>query len=49
MQASESLQDVPFGAAGFEQMPVPGLQVPGVWHWSEAVQTTGLDPAHVPF
>src|SRR2546427_795162 len=25
-----------------------GLQVPAVWHWSEAVQTTGLLPVHTP-
>src|SRR5438094_23418 len=29
-------------------MPVLGLQVPTSWHWSEAVQTTGLEPVHIP-
>jgi hypothetical protein len=43
-----SLQEVPFGAAGFEHVPVAGLHVPTVWHASPAVQTTGLDPAQVP-
>jgi hypothetical protein len=28
VQALPSLQDVPFGLAGFEQSPVAGLQVP---------------------
>ena len=49
MQALESLQDVPLGTTGFEQSPVAGLQVPAMWHWSEAVQTTGFAPTHVPF
>ena len=44
-----SLQRVPFGAFGFEHEPVAVLQVPATWQASEAVQTTGLDPAHVPF
>ena len=26
-----------------------GLQVPTEWHWSRAVQTTGLEPVQVPF
>src|SRR2546421_257729 len=39
---------VPSGAAGFEQAPVPGLHVPATWHWSLAVQVTGLLPVHVP-
>ena len=33
---------VPFGLAGFEQTPVAGLHVPAAWHWSGAVQVTGL-------
>src|SRR5207247_1165350 len=28
--------------------PVAGLQVPAVWHWSEAVHTTGFVPTHAP-
>src|SRR3989441_7020734 len=44
-----SLQLVPSGAFGFEHVPVAVLQVPATWHWSSAVQTTGLEPAQVPF
>src|SRR5204863_8408183 len=43
-----SLQALPLGLAGFVQSPVPGLQTPGSWHVSLAVQTTGLAPVHVP-
>jgi hypothetical protein len=32
VQALPSLHAVPFGAAGFEHMPVPGLQTPATWH-----------------
>jgi hypothetical protein len=32
VQALSSLQVVPSGAAGFEQTPVAGLQVPATWH-----------------
>ena len=49
VQALLSLQVVPFGAAGFEQTPVVGLQVPATWHWSEAVQVTGVPGAQEPF
>src|SRR2546422_70835 len=38
---------VPFGAGGFEQMPVMGLQVPAPWHWSSAVHPTAV-PGHAP-
>ena len=48
VQALPSLQLVPLAAVGFEQTPVLGLHVPAVWHWSSAVQVTGLDPVHVP-
>src|SRR5436309_4930705 len=43
-----SLQLVPSGAAGFEQVPLAGLQVPAAWHWSAAEQTIGLVPLHAP-
>src|SRR2546426_207329 len=43
-----SLQLVPSAAFGFEHVPVAGLQVPATWHWSLAVQTTGLDPVQIP-
>lgn len=41
-------QVVPPVATGFEHAPVLVLHVPAVWHWSEAVQTTGLLPTHTP-
>src|SRR3989442_1639289 len=47
-QASPSLHDVPFGAMGFEQRPVAGLQIPATWHASLAVQTTGFEPVQIP-
>ncbi|HUL98307.1 MAG TPA: hypothetical protein VLU24_02500 [Mycobacterium sp.] len=48
VQTLPSLQDVPFGAAGFEQAPVDGEQAPARWHWSDAVQTVGLEPVQMP-
>ena len=27
---------------------MPGLQVPTSWHWSEALQITGLEPEQLP-
>lgn len=39
---------VPFGAAGFEQVPLVVLQVPATWHASLAMHTTGALPTHVP-
>src|SRR5437870_110518 len=48
VQASPSVQALPFGLAGVEQTPFAGLQVPASWHWSRAGQTTGFDPAQVP-
>src|SRR5438067_1501905 len=47
-QASPSSHAVPLELAGSEHAPVAGLQVPAVWHWSEAVQTTGSLPVHTP-
>jgi hypothetical protein len=32
VQALPSLQLVPFGFAGFEHCPLPGSQVPALWH-----------------
>jgi hypothetical protein len=32
VQALPSLQVVPSAAAGFEHVPVAGLQVPAAWH-----------------
>jgi hypothetical protein len=48
VQALPSVQDAPFGLAGFEQVPVDGLQVPARWHWSCAAHATGFAPAQVP-
>src|SRR5207249_4671089 len=48
VQAFPSLQIVPSGFAGFEQVPVAGSHVPATWHWSLAVQVTGLAPTQVP-
>src|SRR5262249_5973257 len=38
----------PSALAGLEQVPVAGLQVPAAWHWSWAVQATGV-PAQTPW
>ena len=48
VQRFPSVQVVPSFAAGFEQTPVPGLHVPATWHWSSAVQVTGLPAVQVP-
>ena len=48
VQALLSLHTVPFGAFGFEQMPVTVLHVPATWHWSLATHTTGFAPVQVP-
>jgi hypothetical protein len=47
-QRFPSLQLVPFASGGLEHVPVLGLHVPAAWHWSEAVQLTGLPPTQVP-
>src|SRR5436305_10927637 len=43
-----SVQGVPSAWAGLVQAPVAGSQVPAVWHWSEAVHTTGFAPTQAP-
>jgi hypothetical protein len=48
MQRFPLLQVVPLAAAGLEQRPVLGSQVPATWHWSDALQTTGLLPVQKP-
>src|SRR5205814_8827100 len=48
VQALPSLHAVPLLAFGLEHWPVAVLQVPAVWHWSSAVQTTGLAPVQAP-
>src|SRR5437016_13951613 len=45
MSAVQSLQPA---SAGLEQLPVAGLHVPATWHWSRAVQVTGLLPTQLP-
>jgi len=49
VHAFPSLQAVPFGFAGFEQVPFVGLQVPASWHVSLGVHVTGFEPVQVPF
>src|SRR5262245_1034004 len=48
VQRLSSLQGVPYGLAGFEQVPAAGSQLPASWHWSDAWQMTGLLPTHRP-
>ena len=48
VHASPSEQEVPLAAGGLLQVPLVGLQVPATWHWSNAVQVTGLVPVHTP-
>jgi hypothetical protein len=48
VHALPSLQAVPSAAAGLEQTPVVGSQIPAVWHASLAVHVTGLAPAQTP-
>src|SRR5262245_22167922 len=48
LQGLPSSHPAPSGLAGSLQSPVPESHVPTSWHWSEAVQTTGLPPAQLP-
>jgi hypothetical protein len=48
VHALPSLQVVPFGLGGFEQWPLKVSQTPTLWHWSLAVQLTGLPPTQLP-
>ena len=49
VQALLSLHAVPFGfGVAAEHMPVSGMQVPGLLHWSPFVQMTGLLPTQEP-
>jgi hypothetical protein len=43
-----SLHDDPSDFLGLEQTPLAGSQVPAVWHWSDAVHTTGVAPLQAP-
>jgi hypothetical protein len=47
VQALPSLQPTPSAAFGLEQAPVAASHVPATWHWSSAVQTTGV-PVQTP-
>jgi hypothetical protein len=48
VQELPSSHMVPSAAAGFEHIPVVVSQVPTPWHWSSAMQTTGLLPMQLP-
>src|SRR5438876_749096 len=48
VHALPSLQAVSLAAFGFEWTPVEVSHVCATWHWSSAVQTTGLAPVQVP-
>jgi hypothetical protein len=48
VQALPSLQVVPLPLAGFVHAPLEVSQVPTTWHWSRAVQVTGLLPTQAP-
>src|SRR2546429_197247 len=48
VQSLPSSQGATLVLTGLLQAPVAGLQVPAVWHWSEAVHTTGFVPTQAP-
>src|SRR5207248_1128480 len=48
VQSLPSSQGAPLDLTGLLQAPVAGLQVPAVWHWSEAVHATGFVPTQAP-
>src|SRR5262249_60656140 len=48
VQALPSSHAEPSTLFGLEQVPVAASQVPAVWHWSLAVQTTGFEPTQAP-
>jgi len=48
VQAFPSLQVVPSALVGFEHTPVVVLQVPALWHWSDALHVTEFEPTHTP-
>src|SRR3954463_8246787 len=47
VHALPSLHEAPSIFAGFEQTPVPGLQIPASWHPSRGEHTTAA-PTHAP-
>jgi hypothetical protein len=48
VHAFPSLHVAPLAAAGFEQVPLVGSQVPATWHWSVAVHVTWLLAVQTP-
>jgi hypothetical protein len=48
VHALPSLQVDPLIFGGFEHTPVPVLQTPTSWHWSDAVHVTELAPVQTP-
>jgi hypothetical protein len=48
VQPFESVQAVRSAATGFEQTPVPGLQLPAMWQESLAVQVFAAPPWQTP-
>src|SRR3990167_3215990 len=48
VQVCPSSQDSLFDFSGYEQFPVPGAQMPSLWHWSGAAQVTGSEPVQTP-
>src|SRR5258705_469962 len=48
VQASPSVQALPLGLVGFEQVPVAASQVPAAWQWWWAGPATGLAPVQTP-
>ena len=48
VHALPSLHAVPSVTVGLEQLPELGSHVPAAWHWSDAVQLTGLLPVQAP-
>ena len=48
VQALPSEQAEPFALVGVEHCPFAGLEVPGSWHWSSGVQTTGVPLVQTP-
>jgi len=48
VQPLPSLQALPSGKFGVEQLPLAGEHTPAAWHWSTAEHTTGFDPTQDP-
>src|SRR5205823_1061538 len=48
LHALPSSHGVPSWVGGLEHKPVAGLHTPASWHWSDALQVTGVPPWHCP-